>query len=62
MRSSSKEEIIKFLGLMPCALEFDDVPDFCSLAQYYALKNETRQQCVLASASHRLNKKIINVV
>ncbi|XP_043659650.1 TBC1 domain family member 23 [Drosophila teissieri] len=41
MRSSSKEEIIKFLGLMPCALEFDDVPDFCSLAQYYALKTPT---------------------
>ncbi|XP_016990527.1 TBC1 domain family member 23 isoform X2 [Drosophila rhopaloa] len=41
MRSSSKEEIIKFLALMPCALEFDDVPDFCSLSQYYALKTPT---------------------
>ncbi|KAH8238988.1 hypothetical protein KR038_011633, partial [Drosophila bunnanda] len=41
MRTSSKEEIIKFLGNMPCALEVDDVPDFCSLAQYYALKTPT---------------------
>ncbi|EDW77773.1 uncharacterized protein Dwil_GK24666, isoform A [Drosophila willistoni] len=39
--SSSKEEIIKFLSNMPCALEVDDVHDFCSLAQYYALKTPT---------------------
>ncbi|KAH8412531.1 hypothetical protein KR009_002805, partial [Drosophila setifemur] len=41
MRSSSKEELIKFLSNMPVALEMDDVPDFCSLAQYYALKTPT---------------------
>ncbi|KAH8297986.1 hypothetical protein KR018_003953, partial [Drosophila ironensis] len=41
MRGSSKEEIVKFLGNMPVALEMDDVPDFCSLAQYYALKTPT---------------------
>lgn len=41
LKSSSKEEIIKFLINMPCALEVDDVPDFCSLAQYYALKTPT---------------------
>ncbi|XP_034099423.1 TBC1 domain family member 23 [Drosophila sulfurigaster albostrigata] len=41
LKTSSKEEIIKFLINMPCALEVDDVPDFCSLAQYYALKTPT---------------------
>lgn len=38
MKESSKDEIIKFLSNMPCALETDDVVDFCSLAQYYGLK------------------------
>ncbi|ALC38582.1 CG4552 [Drosophila busckii] len=41
MKNSSKEDIIKFLSNMPCALEVDDVPDFCSLSQYYALKTPT---------------------
>ncbi|XP_030565638.1 TBC1 domain family member 23 isoform X1 [Drosophila novamexicana] len=41
MKNASKEDIIKFLINMPCALEVDDVPDFCSLAQYYALKTPT---------------------
>ncbi|KAH8412104.1 hypothetical protein KR222_010869, partial [Zaprionus bogoriensis] len=41
LKAASKEEIIKFLVNMPCALEVDDVPDFCSLAQYYALKTPT---------------------
>lgn len=38
MKDESKENIVKFLSNMPCALETDDVSDFCSLAQYYALK------------------------
>ncbi|XP_053961536.1 TBC1 domain family member 23 [Anastrepha ludens] len=38
MKDSPKEELVKFLSNMPCALEPDDVVDFCSLAQYYALK------------------------
>ncbi|KAH8324551.1 hypothetical protein KR074_010989, partial [Drosophila pseudoananassae] len=41
MRGSTKEEIVKFLSNMPVALEVDDVSDFCSLAQYYALKTPT---------------------
>ncbi|BFF95425.1 TBC1 domain family member 23 [Drosophila madeirensis] len=41
IKASSKEEIIEFLINMPCALELDDVWDFCSLAQYYALKTPT---------------------
>ncbi|XP_034473528.1 TBC1 domain family member 23 [Drosophila innubila] len=41
LKTASKEEILKFLINMPCALEVDDVPDFCSLAQYYALKTPT---------------------
>ncbi|XP_001357001.3 TBC1 domain family member 23 [Drosophila pseudoobscura] len=41
IKTSSKEEIIEFLINMPCALELDDVWDFCSLAQYYALKTPT---------------------
>lgn len=38
MKSQSAEEIVKFLTFMPCALEAGDVVDFCSLAQYYAMK------------------------
>uniref|UniRef100_A0A1A9Z5X4 TBC1 domain family member 23 n=1 Tax=Glossina pallidipes TaxID=7398 RepID=A0A1A9Z5X4_GLOPL len=38
MKNSSKQEIIHFLTNMPCALETDDVVDFCSLAQYYSIK------------------------
>ncbi|XP_036327709.1 TBC1 domain family member 23 [Rhagoletis pomonella] len=38
MKNTTKEELLKFLSNMPCALEPDDVVDFCSLAQYYALK------------------------
>uniref|UniRef100_A0A0K8TQN7 TBC1 domain family member 23 n=1 Tax=Tabanus bromius TaxID=304241 RepID=A0A0K8TQN7_TABBR len=36
MKNDSKENIVKFLSNMPCALETDDVVDFCALAQYYA--------------------------
>lgn len=38
MKDATKEDLIKFLSNMPCALEPDDVVDFCSLAQYYSLK------------------------
>lgn len=38
MKNESKENIIKFLMNMPCALEANDVVDFCSLAQYYSIK------------------------
>lgn len=38
MRDQPKEIILKFLSNMPCALEPDDVVDFCSLAQFYSLK------------------------
>uniref|UniRef100_U5EYH8 TBC1 domain family member 23 n=1 Tax=Corethrella appendiculata TaxID=1370023 RepID=U5EYH8_9DIPT len=38
IQNKSKEEIVKFLTVMPCALESDDVIDFCSLAQYYSTK------------------------
>ncbi|XP_013107629.2 TBC1 domain family member 23, partial [Stomoxys calcitrans] len=38
LKDSPKEHIIEFLTNMPCALETDDVVDFCSLAQYYSLK------------------------
>ncbi|XP_004526608.1 TBC1 domain family member 23 [Ceratitis capitata] len=38
MKDATREELRKFLTNMPCALEPDDVVDFCSLAQYYALK------------------------
>ncbi|KAL5282073.1 TBC1D23 family protein [Megaselia abdita] len=34
--TGSQEEIVTFLSNMPCALEVDDVVDFCSLAQYYS--------------------------
>lgn len=38
MKNESREKIITSLSNMPCGLEADDVSDFCSLAQYYALK------------------------
>lgn len=38
MKDEPRENILKFLSNMPCALEPDDVVDFCSLAQYYSMK------------------------
>jgi hypothetical protein len=38
MKNENKQNIVDTLSSMPCALEADDVTDFCSLAQYYALK------------------------
>lgn len=38
MRDQPREHIVGFLSNMPCALESDDVVDFCSLAQYYSMK------------------------
>ncbi|XP_050297938.1 TBC1 domain family member 23 [Anthonomus grandis grandis] len=38
MKTESREKIISCLSNMPCGLETDDVVDFSSLAQYYALK------------------------
>lgn len=38
MKDHSADEIVKFLTDMPCALDAGDVVDFCSLAQYYAMK------------------------
>lgn len=38
MRDQPRELIVNFLCNMPCALESDDVVDFCSLAQYYSIK------------------------
>lgn len=38
MEEDDKQSIIDAIAVMPCALEADDVTDFCSLAQYYAMK------------------------
>ncbi|XP_071454537.1 TBC1 domain family member 23 isoform X1 [Hetaerina americana] len=38
MKNENKESIVNALVSMPCALVADDVTDFCSLAQYHALK------------------------
>lgn len=38
MKDDDKESIVNALSAMPCALEAEDVTDFCSLAQYYAMK------------------------
>ncbi|XP_069686728.1 TBC1 domain family member 23 isoform X1 [Periplaneta americana] len=38
MKNENKQTIVDTLSSMPCALEADDVTDFCSLSQYYALK------------------------
>ncbi|XP_074652451.1 TBC1 domain family member 23-like isoform X2 [Tubulanus polymorphus] len=36
MKDESKQAIVDTLSLFPCALEAEDIEDFCSLAQYYA--------------------------
>ncbi|XP_022914536.2 TBC1 domain family member 23 [Onthophagus taurus] len=38
MKNESRENIVTNLTNMPAALEAEDVSDFCSLAQYYAMK------------------------
>lgn len=38
MQEETKESIVNFLTNMPCALEPNDVADFCTLAQYYSIK------------------------
>lgn len=38
MKNESKETIVNTIANMPCALEAEDVADFCSLAQYYTIK------------------------
>lgn len=38
MKDDDKQSIINALAAMPSALEADDVTDFCTLAQYYAMK------------------------
>ncbi|XP_011315538.1 TBC1 domain family member 23 [Fopius arisanus] len=38
MKDEDKQSIVETLSAMPCALEAEDVTDFCSLAQYYAMK------------------------
>ncbi|XP_017875180.1 TBC1 domain family member 23 [Ceratina calcarata] len=38
MKDNDKQSIIEAIAAMPCALEAEDVTDFCSLAQYYAMK------------------------
>lgn len=38
MSAEAPEKIVEFLKQMPCALEPEDVVDFCALAQYYSLK------------------------
>ncbi|XP_078044107.1 TBC1 domain family member 23 [Augochlora pura] len=38
MKDNDKQNIIDAIAAMPCALEAEDVTDFCSLAQYYAMK------------------------
>lgn len=41
MKDEDKQNIIDAITEMPCALEAADVTDFCSLAQYYAMKTPT---------------------
>lgn len=38
MKNETRDSIISTISNMPCALEAEDVSDFCSLAQYYAMK------------------------
>ncbi|XP_077285439.1 TBC1 domain family member 23 [Arctopsyche grandis] len=47
-KNEPKDVIIEFLINMPCALETEDVNDFCSLAQYYAHKTPKSFQADIA--------------
>lgn len=38
MKNEPKQVIVDTISNMPCALEAEDVADFCSLAQYYTMK------------------------
>lgn len=38
MPNEDKKKVIEVLSCLPCGLETEDVPDFCSLAQYYSNK------------------------
>lgn len=38
MKNEPKEVIVHTIANMPCALEAEDVADFCALAQYYTMK------------------------
>lgn len=38
MKDEEKDRVVESLSVLPCALEADDVADFCSLAQYYEMK------------------------
>jgi len=54
MKNENKQNIVDTLSSMPCALEADDVTDFCSLAQYYALKTPgsfRKVRCTLISSA-----------
>ncbi|KAG8041880.1 hypothetical protein G9C98_007184, partial [Cotesia typhae] len=41
MKDNDRQNIIDTLSAMPRAIEVEDVPDFCSLAQYYKLTTPT---------------------
>lgn len=48
-KNESKETLVDFLVNMPCALEAEDVNDFCSLAQYYCHKTPKSFQADVVS-------------
>lgn len=49
--SSSRDVLVEMLTGMPSQLEHDDVPDFCDLAHYYALKTPTSFRKVVFAKS-----------
>lgn len=48
-QEQSREKIIETLTNIPTALNIEDIPDFCSLARYYALKtpNTFKKVCLI---------------
>ena len=49
MKDDDKESFVNALAAIPCALEADDVIDFCILAQYYAMKRPSSFKTDLSS-------------
>lgn len=49
MQEETKSKLAEFLTLLPAGLELEDVPDFCSLAQYYSAKTPSSFREVINS-------------
>ena len=52
MQENPTEDIAETLVQFPCALEADDIEDFCSLAQYYVSRTPQSYRYVYPGERH----------